>query len=182
MKELDGKFNRGLTLIYGNGNSYMAKAKLLLPAISNYLEKGKVCIISSDARYTLYLSYIKSKALEKLFFFNPLDYKTMHSTLDCIETIIKNKDLKLIVVDTISTLYRLELADIRGLGKIMARLEMISQKIPIILISNTYKNFVTDKEQLYASNLLHYSCKTVIKIDKKNVTKVKPIKESAIVA
>lgn len=111
--------------------------------------------------------------LQNFLFLKPLDFNQQQKAFDKIRVLIDNS-VGLIIVDTISMLYRLEMGQNKDvytvnkkLGKQLSYLAEISRKrkIPILLANQVYSNFeIKDTVNMVGGDILKYSSKTLIEL------------------
>lgn len=176
---LDGFFQGGyekdiITTIYGPSGS--GKTNLcLLPAIS--LAKNGKKVIYVDTEGGLAPERIKQinseeRILGNILFFHPTNFEEQKEVFKRLKEII-NQKISLVVVDTISMLYRLELS--KGseintvnscLGEQISYLSEISRKyfIPVILTNQVYSSFDDKEIKIVGGDLLKYSSKCLIEL------------------
>ncbi len=175
---LDGGFeNDVVTTIYGPAGS--GKTNIcVLAAINVAKNNGKVIFIDTEGGFSAerarqICGSDTEKILDKIFFFNPTDFKEQQDAFEKIKEMV-NEDIKLIVVDTISMLYRLE----RGandepfdanleLAKQIAYLTQIARKsnIPVLIANQVYADFENPSGiKIVGGDILKYGSKCMIEL------------------
>lgn len=151
---LNGGFeNDVLTTIYGPAGA--GKTNMcVIAAVSVAKNGGKVIFIDTEGGFSAERAKqicgenIK-EVLDNIFFFNPTDFKEQQEVFERLKDFV-NEEIKLIVVDTISMHYRLELgtnteiSDTNtALVRQIAQLTQIARKcgIPVILANQVYADF-----------------------------------------
>jgi DNA repair protein RadB len=176
---LDGGYdNNIITTIYGPSGS--GKTNLCLMAGVNVVESGKK-VIFIDTEGGIAVERIKQlsnkydEVLDKMIFFNPVNFNEQKEIFENIPNLITEK-IGMIIVDSISMLYRLELGktdEVYGvnlaLGKQMACLVEIARrkKIPVLITNQVYADFDNrDKIKMVGGDLLKYGSKCLIELQK----------------
>ena len=113
------------------------------------------------------------KILSNMLFFKPTSFKEQKKAFEKLKDLVDSK-IGLIVVDTISMLYRLELGTSeevyevnRDLGKQIAYLSEISRKkkIPILIANQVYASFdEKNKINMVGGDILKYGSKCLIEL------------------
>jgi DNA repair protein RadB len=176
---LEGGYDHDIiTTLYGPAGS--GKTNLCLIAAVKMAENGKK-VIFIDTEGGIAVERVKQitsnheKVLGNLIFFNPLNYTEQKEVMDRLNGLI-NVQIGLIVVDSISMLYRLELGQSEevfevnsSLGKQIGTLVEIARKktIPVLLTNQVYSDFDNrDKVKMVGGDLLKYGSKCLIELAK----------------
>lgn len=165
-----------VTTIYGPSGA--GKTNLCLIAAINVIGKGKK-IIFIDSEGGICVERIKQVSknykdiLEKILFFNPMNFAEQNNVFETLKGIVNNQ-IGLIVVDSISMLYRLELGksdevyDVNAsLGRQIAYLVEIARrrKIPVLITNQVYSDFDNrDQVKMVGGDLLKYGSKCLIEL------------------
>lgn len=176
---LDGGFdNEIITTIYGPAGS--GKTNFCMIASVYVVKTGKkVIFIDTEGGFsTERLKQIDSsyrETIPNLIFLKPMSFKEQKIAFERLKEIINDK-IGLVVVDTISMLYRLELGkkeDVyeinRELGQQLNYLIEIARRhnIPILVTNQVYANFEQkDQVNLVGGDLLKYGSKCLIELQK----------------
>lgn len=175
---LDGLLNGGyesdiINTIYGPSGS--GKTLLCLLAAIEQLKKGrKVIYIDTEGGFSAerFKQLWSDGNLDGILFLRPTSFAEQHEALDKLRNMI-NRKIGLVIVDTISMLYRLELGkeaplDVnRELGKQLAFLNEIARKkdIPVLIANQIYTSFdERDRVNIVGGDLLKYSSKCMIEL------------------
>ena len=176
---LGGGYDKDIvTTIYGPSSS--GKTNLcILTAIKTASSGKKVIIIDSEGGIAV--ERIKQIAgnyeeiLEKILFLNPLNFEEQKEIFERLKGLI-NEQLGIIIVDSISMLYRLELGRTEevyevnsSLGKQIAYLVEIARKnkLPVLITNQVYSDFEKkDKVKMVGGDLLKYGSKCLIELQK----------------
>ena len=163
-----------LTTIYGPSGS--GKTNLCLLAAVEVAASGKkVIIIDTEGGIAVErIRQIKNEEfLEQMIFFNPLNFNEQKELFATLKGMM-NVQIGLIIVDSISMLYRLELGqsedvfDVNSaLGKQIACLVEIARKrqIPVLITNQVYADFNNqDKVKMVGGDLLKYGSKCLIEL------------------
>jgi DNA repair protein RadB len=176
---LEGGYDRDIiTTIYGPSGS--GKTNLCLIAAVKVVNNGKK-VIFIDTEGGIAVERIKQlsdnyeNSLKNIIFFNPLTFEEQKLVFDQLKEVV-NDSIGMIVVDSISMLYRLELGkseevyDVNSaLGKQIACLVEIARrkKIPVLITNQVYADFKNkDQVKMVGGDLLKYGSKCLIELQK----------------
>lgn len=165
-----------VTTIYGPSGS--GKTNFCLIAAVKVAAGGKK-VIFVDTEGGIAVERIKqitddyNEILKDIFFFNPLNFTEQKEVFAGLRELI-NIQVGLIVVDSISMLYRLELGkseevyDVNmALGRQMATLVEIARrrKIPVLITNQVYADFDNRNQvKMVGGDLLRYGSKCLIEL------------------
>ena len=180
-KLLDGMLEGGyetdiITTIYGPSGS--GKTTLCLLAAISIASRGKkVIYIDTEGGFSVermaQISKDYKKLLENIIFLRPSDFKEQKDAFKKLKELVNDK-IGVIVVDTISMLYRLELGKNdevyetnRELGKQLSYLNTIARKknIPVLVANQVYADF--DRPgmvKMVGGDLLKYGSKCLLEL------------------
>ena len=166
-----------ITTVYGPSGS--GKTNVCLIAAVNIAKDKKVIFIDTEGGFSV--ERLKQicpdymKILPNILIFKPTTFNEQINAVNKIKQIV-GQSVGLIIVDTISMLYRLELGsseDVyevnRALGKQIALLAEIGRKnnIPVILTNQVYADFDDkNKVNMVGGDLLKYGSKCLIELQK----------------
>lgn len=171
-----------VTTIYGPSGT--GKTNFCLLAAVKVAESGKK-VIFIDSEGGICVERIKQissdysspyeKILSKIIFFNPVSFPEQNEIFETLRGMI-NEQIGLIVVDSISMLYRLELGKSEevyevnaALGRQLAYLVEIARRkrVPVLITNQVYSGF-DDREniKMVGGDLLKYSSKCLIELKK----------------
>lgn len=176
---LEGGYeNDIITTVYGPGGS--GKTNLCILCAVDIARKGKK-VIYIDTEGSFSILRLKQIApdyediLKNILFFKPTSFKGQKAAFSRLRK-ITDRRIGLIIVDTISMLYRLELGKNdevyetnKELGLQIGYLTEISRKknIPILITNQVYSNFdEKDKVNMVGGDILKYGSKCLIEIQK----------------
>lgn len=161
-----------VSTIYGPGGSGKTCSSIL-EAIK-YANNGKVIYIDTEGGFSI--ERFKQLAgenfesiLKNITFLKPVSFKEQKESLSKLKDLVSD-NVKLIIVDTIAMLYRLELGKSeeiyeinRELGRQIAYLTKISRRknIPILLTNQVYSNF-SNESKMVGGDVLFYGSKCLI--------------------
>src|SRR3989344_5526075 len=202
---LDGGYeNDIITLLYGPYAS--GKSNFVILAACHNAKKGKK-IIFIDTEGSFSLDRVKQItgdlpeiALKNIVILKPTNFKEQKEAFMKMLKEIKSKNIGLIIVDSMTMLYRLELAEARkngideirnvnnDLAKQMNALYEIARKqeIPVLITSQVYSEFLSEEDWLagkeagvnvVGGDLLKYYCKCIIELQNKHGKKKAIIKK-----
>ncbi|MFT4326386.1 MAG: DNA repair and recombination protein RadB [Candidatus Woesearchaeota archaeon] len=170
-----------LTTIFGPAGS--GKTNVALCALAHILKKDKKAIyidtegsFSSDRMLQIFPEFNAYAA--NLLFLKPTNFSEQKDAFEVLhKTVnIERKPCDLIVIDSIAMLYRLEIGQTqdvyainRELGRQLGMLTELARKrnIPILITNQVYADFESDAVKMVGGDLLKYSSKCLIELQKK---------------
>ena len=164
-----------ITSICGPGGS--GKTTIcMLEAIEIASRNKKVLYIDTEGSFSLerlkQLTQDHEEILEKIIFLRPTSFKEQKNTFLKLRKLVDNK-IGIIIVDTISMFYRLELGKDspqetnRELGRQLCYLTEIARKkkLPILIANQVYADFKNkNRVNIVGGDLLKYSSKCIIEL------------------
>jgi len=165
-----------VTTIYGPSGS--GKTNLCLLAAVKIAEQGKkVLFIDSEGGIAVdriaQLTQHKEKVLQNILFKQPIDFKEQMGIFDTLRSEVTD-DIGMVIVDSISMQYRLELGKSRevydvntALGRQIACLVEIARtrKIPVLITNQVYSDFDNrDNVRMVGGDLLKYGSKCLLEL------------------
>ena len=171
-----GYDNDIVTTVYGPSGS--GKTNLCIIAAVNMVKEGKkVLFLDTEGGISVErIRQISSEdVLNKIIFFQLVNFEEQKDAFEKLREMV-NEHIGLIIVDSISMLYRLELG--RGeevyevnsaLGKQIACLVEIARrkKIPVLVTNQVYADFDNrDHVKMVGGDLLKYGSKCLIELQK----------------
>lgn len=175
---LEGGYESGVvTTFYGPSGS--GKTNLCLLAAVRCVQEGKK-VLFVDSEGGIAVERIQQIAadvdLQKMLFFTPLTFAEQKTVLLQLPSLVTAEHIGLIVVDSISMLYRLELGQSEevyevnsALGKQLGILVEIARrwKIPVLVTTQVYSGF-NDREtiKMVGGDLLRYSSKCLLEVQR----------------
>jgi len=162
-----------ITTLYGPAGS--GKTNLaLLAAVEMAKQKKKVIFIDTEGGFSV--SRLKQilpeykKLLDRIVFLRPTNFKDQNQVIDKLKSLV-NSQIGLIIVDTMTMLYRLQRSFKdegynRDLSLQILALNEIARKynIPILLTSQVYSSFDTGKIKIVGGDILLYSSKCLLEL------------------
>jgi len=178
---LNGGYEKDvITTIYGPAGS--GKTLFCMLAAINTAVNKKVIFVDTEGGFSLdrlkQLTQDYESILSKMVFFRPTSFKEQQGAFEKLKGIIDDK-IGLVIIDTISMLYRVEMGksdDIYGvnreLGQQISFLNEIVRKkqIPVLITNQVYADF--EKKQnvkMVGGDILKYGSKCLIEL--KNLRK-----------
>lgn len=174
---LEGGYDTDIiTTIYGPAGS--GKTNLVLLCSIIVARKGKkVIYVDTEGGFSLerlkQIAPDYKKVINNFIFLKPVNFNEQKKSFEKLKDIINDK-IGLIVVDTISMLYRLELGKSeevyevnRELGKQLSYLSEISRNknIPVLITNQIYADFENkNKVNMVGGDILKYSSKCLIEL------------------
>lgn len=183
---LGGKLLPGvITHLYGPGAS--GKTNVALQIVNNVASQNKnVVFIDTEGGFSFERLKQISKdsfqeVLKKIILLSPVTFDEQAKAVQELEyLLVNNSTISLIVVDSISHLYRLERAEKKvweanhALSKQIHLLLKLARKysIPILLTNQVYSLFdaMDDEIQPVAGDILKYSSKVILKLETKGLS------------
>lgn len=176
-KEFDTLLGGGLqpgniTHIYGVPAS--GKTNLALMATASATDKGKVIYIDCEGGFsTERLKQICNRnfdeILRNVMLVEPTEFDEQKIAIKKLNEIVPGSNVSLIIVDSISVLYRLEEErDTRELGRQLAQLLRIARryKIPVLITNQVYTNIDTGRIIPVGGDVTRYWAKIMIELEK----------------
>lgn len=178
---LQGGYERDvITTLYGPSSS--GKTNLCLLAAAAMARQRKTVLVI-DTEGGIAIERLKQIApdyqqlLERLNFFTPTTFEEQCLAVESVKNAL-SEETGLIIVDTISMLYRLvlgqtdQIADVNSaLGKQIATLTEITRKkhIPVLLVSQVYADFDNRENiKMVGGDILKYGSKCLIELRKRD--------------
>ena len=174
---LEGGWERNiLNTIYGPAGS--GKTLLCLMTLIEVVKKGgKVVYIDTEGGFSVerlkQLTPIYEEILGQVVFLKPVSFEEQKEAFEKLRGLV-NEKIGLVVVDTVSMLYRLEMGkseDVyeinKALGQQLGYLSEIArvQKIPVLIINQVYADFENPgKVKIVGGDLLKYGSKCMLEL------------------
>ncbi len=176
---LEGGYDSDIvTTIFGPSGA--GKTNVCLLAAVKIASSGKK-VLFMDTEGGICVERVKQisqhyvRVLENMIFFNPMNFEEQKDFFERLKQEV-NDQIGLIIVDSISMLYRIELGKNEGfydtnasLGRQLAYLIEIARRrnIPVLLTSQVYSDF-DNREQvkMVGGDLLKYSSKCLLELQK----------------
>ncbi|MBS3149061.1 DNA repair and recombination protein RadB [Candidatus Woesearchaeota archaeon] len=164
-----------ITTIYGPAGA--GKTNLaLLAAIETAKAGKKVIFIDTEGGFSV--SRLKQllpeykKLLDKIVFLRPTTFEEQKVSIERLKELVNNK-IGLIIVDTITMLYRLQRSfkeddtHNQDLSLQMLILNEIARKhnIPVLLISQVYSSFENRGVKIVGGDILNYTSKCMLELE-----------------
>ncbi len=165
---------RTITHIYGAPGAGKTNIALMA-AVSAAKAGGKVVFIDAEGGFSF--ERIKQIAgegaeevLKNLILIEPTEFDEQKLGINRLNEIVPNSSAKLVIVDSIAVLYRLEEdKDIKELGRQMAKLLRIARKydIPILITNQIYTDIETGRNVPIGGDVIRYWAKISLELDKR---------------
>lgn len=174
-----------ITTIYGPAGS--GKTNLCIMSMIEVIKKNKkVIYIDTEGGFSverlMQVHPEYKKVLDNTLFFKPTSFEEQKKVFDKLKGLVSDK-IGLIVVDSISMLYRLELGKTeevyhtnRELGLHLSILTDIARNrnIPVLLTNQVYSVFdERDKVNMVGGDIIRYGSKCLIELQKAHMNKRK---------
>jgi len=174
---LEGGYDRDIiNTIYGPAGS--GKTLLcLLALIKVALDGKKVIYVDTEGGFSVerlkQLSSDYSKVLEQTVFLKPVTFEEQKDAFERLKKVVDDK-IGLVIVDTVSMLYRLEMGKSdevyeinKALGQQLGFLNEIARnkKIPVLITNQVYADFENKNNvKIVGGDLLRYGSKCMIEL------------------
>lgn len=173
---LEGGYEKDIvTTIYGPAAS--GKTLLCLLCAINVAKYKKVIYVDTEGGFSVerlkQICKDYEKILDNMFILKPTNFEEQKDSFEKLKDLVNDK-VGLIVVDTISMLYRLELGksdevyDVnRALGQQISYLSEIARKknIPVLLTNQVYADFDNKENiKMVGGDILKYGSKCLIEL------------------
>ena len=166
---------RTITHIYGAPGAGKTNIALMA-AVSAAKEGGKVVFIDAEGGFSFErLKQIAGdgaeEVLKNLILIEPTEFDEQKVGINRLNEIVPNSQAKLVIVDSIAVLYRLEEdKDIKELGRQMAKLLRIARKydIPILITNQIYTDIETGRNVPIGGDVIRYWAKISLELDKRD--------------
>jgi DNA repair protein RadB len=178
---LDGGYDPGIvTTIYGPSGS--GKTNICLIAAAAVANEKKVIYIDTEGgaskQRLLQLTGGDARLTDNILFLKPTNFKEQAELFNRLKDLINDR-IGLVVVDTISMLYRAELGkEVYDTNKILGRqlsyLVEIARKrnIPVLVAAQVYSDFDSrDSFKVVGGDIITYSSKCMIMLKNKDKSK-----------
>lgn len=176
---LDGGLEKGVvTTVYGPAGS--GKTNACLISMAAVAPGNKVIFIDTEGGFSVdRLRQIDPRYQEykdNILIFKPTTFEEQKKVFTKLRELVNNREIGMVVVDSIAMLYRLELGkshDVyntnKELGIQIAELTELARKnmIPILLTNQVYSNFEeADKVNMVGGDILKYGSKCLVELEK----------------
>lgn len=176
---LEGGYEKGIiTTLYGPASSGKT-CSCMLAAINAVKDGKKVIFIDSEGGFSVerfrQLTQDYEEILKNILFLKPMNFDEQKNVFEKLKDII-NEKISLIVVDTISMLYRLELAsagNVYGVNnELVQQISFLSEiarkkNIPVLITNQVYADFEDKtKVNMVGGDILKYGSKCLIELRK----------------
>jgi len=174
---LDGGYEQEvISTVYGPAGA--GKTLFCLLALINVVESGKkVIYMDTEGGFSVermkQLSDNYKKILENVLFLDPVNFSEQKKEFEKLKKLV-NEKIGLIVIDSVSMLYRLEMGkngDVYNVNKELGQQlgclnEIVRNKnIPVLITNQVYADFENkDKVKIVGGDLLRYGSKCMIEL------------------
>jgi len=168
---LGGGLQEGvLTQMYGPPGS--GKTNICLIAACRAAEEGKVLYLDPEGGFSVErLRQIAgdkfNKLLENILLIEPTSFDEQKVALNKLDDIVPKSSAKLVIVDGIAMLYRIEEdKNIKELGRMLAQLLRIARRysIPVLMTNQIYTDIGTHKNVPIGGIINEYWSKVVLEL------------------
>ncbi len=165
------------------GKAGVGKTTFCLHIVSDYL-KNKKRVVYIDTENGFFVERLQDilqnkdeQLMKNLFIRKVFDLNELRNAIKDVKEMIKKENIHLIVIDSISNPYRVEVKDQnniweinRIMGKAIHELKKISfhQNIPVLSTHQVYTDFDTGRLEVVGRDLVKYDFKVMVFIDRDN--------------
>ncbi|MEM0231171.1 MAG: DNA repair and recombination protein RadB [Candidatus Woesearchaeota archaeon] len=163
-----------ITVIYGPSGS--GKTNICLCAIASIAPKKKVIFMDTEGGFSITRLYQivgnSEKIMKNVMVLQPTNFEEQLADFERLKDLV-DENIGIIIIDTISSLYRIERTeeDIKGinssLGRMLNYLSQIArkQKIPVLITSQVYSDFENKgRIKIVGGDIVRYSGKCLIEL------------------
>ncbi|MCH8519895.1 MAG: DNA repair and recombination protein RadB [Nanoarchaeota archaeon] len=170
-----------ITTVYGPPAS--GKTTLVLQyALQSIKEGKKVIYVDTEGGFSVERFYqlgAKEEDLSSIIHFTPKSFEEQQRTILQLNRQIRNdKNIGLIIIDSLVMLYRLKLGDApqkinTELGEQLRMLTELSRNfnIAIIATNQMYQDFESKETKMVGGNVIHYWSKTIVELTNEGLDK-----------
>jgi DNA repair protein RadB len=174
-----GLHPKNVTHIYGVPSS--GKTNFALMAVASAAAEGKVIYLDPEGGFSPErLEQITGKkfmdVLKNIILVEPSDFDEQKIAIKKIEDIITSSKVSLIVVDSISVLYRLEVErDMKELGRQLAAFLRLARKydLPVLIINQVYTDIDSGRIAPIGGDLSRYWSKIMVEFERDEQTGIR---------
>jgi len=182
-KLLKGGVEKGIiTNIFGESGS--GKTNLCVQVAAEVAEKGgKVVYIDTEKGFSpeRFTQITTEDKLDNILLMEPYDFEDQDERIQALEEVVRKEEPGLVVVDSLVSLYRLQVKgdQIQEVNqKLSAQLSQLSKiarkyNIPVLVTNQVYTSFEEDQLELVGRDVPRYWSKCLVKLSNhsKNVRK-----------
>ncbi len=180
---LNGGLEPGvITNIYGEAGA--AKTTFALEAAKSCIQKGKkVIFIDTEGGFSVerFCQMNDKEKLGMVLLIEPKNFKDQDAIINSLKDKLKEEDIGLIIIDSLVSLYRLDLHNgdaqptNRMLSTQMATLIQLAKEhsIPVVATNQVYSDFETGNLELVGGDIPKYASKCLIFLEKLELGKRK---------
>jgi DNA repair protein RadB len=178
-KLLNGGLERGIiTTVFGASGT--GKSNLAVITALNMAKIGKVIFVDTESGFSLerakQISPDYENLLKNIHLIKPLEFEDQQKAIRDLRELVKKEKINLIVVDSLTMLYRLERpGDPKEINlELTKQLSILSSiarrnEIPIFVTNQVYSSFdKRDEIRMVGGEILAYWSKCLIRLDKIN--------------
>lgn len=189
---LNGGLEKGIiNNVYGESGS--GKTNLCIQVAAEVAEKGgKVAYIDTEAGFSpeRFLQMSTEDVLENILIRKPTSFEEQEDTIENLEDTVEKEDIKLVVVDSAVSLYRLKVngdnaSEINNqLSGQLSELTKIAREnnIPVLITNQVYTSFDDNGIELVGRDVPKYWSKCLLKLSDrgKNLREIEIAKHRAL--
>lgn len=177
-KLLKGGIEHGIiTNVYGPAGS--GKTNLALVTTVSCIRNGKrVIFIDTENGFSpeRFAQLAEPELAKQIILIKPNDFDDQNKSIKKVKIFIKNSDIGLVILDSLVTLYRLELDQEnyqeinRQLARQLGTLSWLAREydLPVLITNQVYSDFATGGVELTGRDIPRYISKCLIELRKLN--------------
>lgn len=175
-----------ITNVFGESGSGKTNFAIQIAAqVAKDPEKGKVIYIDTEKGFSpeRFIQIADEQSLEQIILYEPKNFEEQKQTIKNINKKTQQEDVSLIIIDSLVSLYRLEVNgdNVRQINQELSQqLSTLSKiarttEIPIVVTNQVYTSFDEEKLELVGRDVPRYWSKCLIELSKaeKNLREIK---------
>lgn len=174
---LGGGVEHGIiTNVFGGAGS--GKTNFCIQAVVSCIQEGgRAIYIDTEGGFSaerFLQMHGEEDALEDIILYEPTTFDEQQDVFDGLQETVEEENIDLVVVDSLVSLYRLNLKgdDVQEINQELSRqfsvLSKIARKhdLPVIVTNQVYSQFDTDQNELVGRDIPAYWSKTLVELEK----------------
>lgn len=186
---LKGGLEKGvITNVYGESGT--GKTNFCVQAVAEVAKENKVAYVDTEGGFSpeRAAQIGGEEILENIVIKNPVDFRQQEETINQLDALVEQEDIKLIVVDSAVSLYRLKVNGENAqevnqkLSNQLSELSKIArtQNIPVIITNQVYTSFDKEDLELVGRDVPKYWSKCLLKMEENSHRKIKISKHRSL--
>ncbi|MFH1209525.1 MAG: AAA family ATPase [archaeon] len=161
---------KGINLIYGEPAT--GKTTLAMQLALDNVDKGKIIFIDTERGFSVErIKQIDKNYEDKLNKICVINVNNFKEQGKCVENLLKIKNIRLVVIDSLGFYYRLKLKKDpnkanKDLDKQFQVLSDISKYSYVLILNQVYQNIDTKKVEVVGGNMVKNWSKSILRLEK----------------